>query len=188
MGDRVSKAFERFPRENFLPPNIAGEAEWDMPLLIGYGQTNSQPTTVRMMLKWLDVHPGQTVLDVGSGSGWSTALLTHLTGSKGRVIAVERIPELVTFGQSNCKKLGLKNVEFHKAKKTFGWPDQAPYDRILVSAAAQEIPGELIEQIALEGRLVIPVKNSVIIVTKDKQGNIDQLENYGFTFVPLLRG
>ena len=184
--DRVNAAFKAVPRKNFLPGRAKTAAILDMPLSIGYGQTNSQPTTVRMMLEWLDAQPSNKVLDVGSGSGWTTALLSHLVAPKGKVIAVERVPELVEFGRKNCEKLGLKNVEFHQADDVFGWPEGAPYNRILVSAAAREIPPELIDQLAPGGRMVIPVKNSIFVINKDKKGQLQSHEHPGFVFVPLI--
>jgi protein-L-isoaspartate(D-aspartate) O-methyltransferase len=186
MSKRVAAAMDAIARKHFLPREVVREAEWDMPLPIGFGQTNSQPSTVRLMLEWLDVHPGQKVLDVGSGSGWTTALLAHLTGENGQVIAVERIPELVAFGRENCARLGISNVKFHPADKVYGYPESAPYDRILVSAAAQAIPAPLVEQLAGGGRMVVPVQGNVIVVTKDDHGNIDQQSHPGFIFVPLV--
>ena len=138
------------------------------------------------MLEWLDVQPGNNILDVGSGSGWTTALLAYLTGPAGKVIAVEKVPELVEFGSSNCHKLGIKNVEFHQAGNKFGYEQKAPYDRILASASASKMPQELITQLKPGGRLVVPVKYSVFVVTKDKNGKVGQTEYPGFAFVPLI--
>lgn len=183
----IEGAFQAMPRGNFLPHWVAEAVELDAPLPIGFGQTNSQPSTVALMLEWLDVKPGQKILDVGSGSGWTTALLAYLTGPSGRVIAVERVPELVRFGRDNCTRLGIQNVEFNQAEDTYGWLAAAPYDRILVSAAALEIPPELIDQLALGGRLVIPLSNSILVIDKDETGTIDQQEHPGFIFVPLIR-
>jgi protein-L-isoaspartate(D-aspartate) O-methyltransferase len=173
-------------RKHFLPREVVREAEWDMPLPIGFGQTNSQPSTVRLMLEWLDVHPGQKVLDVGSGSGWTTALLAYMTGKEGQVFAVERIPELVAFGRSNCERLGLKNIEFHPAGDAYGYPAAAPYDRILVSAAAGEVPESLLAQLAVGGRMVIPVQDSIVVMHKDAGGRVDHQTFHGFAFVPLV--
>lgn len=188
MSDAIDEAFAAVLRRNFLPDYAADQAELDMPLPIGFGQTNSQPTTVAMMLDWLDVEPGQNVLDVGSGSGWTTGLLSHLTGQQGKVEAVEIVPELVEFGRDNCAWLGIKNVEFHQAGKTYGWTEQAPYDRILVSAAAESMPEELFTQLKPAGRLVVPVKSTIYIIDKDESGEISQRQQPGFIFVPLVPG
>jgi protein-L-isoaspartate(D-aspartate) O-methyltransferase len=186
MANSIDEAFRAVPRQAFLPPAVAAEAGLDAPLPIGFGQTNSQPTTVAMMLDWLAVEPGQKILDVGSGSGWTSALLAFLAGPAGQVIAVEKLPELVRFGRDNCARLGVKNVKFHEAGRQYGWPASAPYDRILVSAAAQAVPPELIGQLATGGRLVIPVKSSVFVITKDESGMTEQTEHPGFAFVPLV--
>lgn len=182
----LDAAFTRAARINFLSPEQAGRAELDMPLPIGHGQTNSQPSTVRQMLLWLNARTGHNVLDVGSGSGWATALLSLLVGKNGKVTATEKVPELVEFGRANCQKLKLDNVEFHPAGPSFGYPEHQPYQRILVSASAQEVPPELIEQLAPGGRMVIPVKNSILVIDKDKAGKLHTEENPGFVFVPLL--
>lgn len=183
---RINEAFASVPREIFLPPQERPHAGWDIPLPIGFGQTNSQPTTVRMMLEWLDARPGQQVLDVGSGSGWTSALLAKLVGEKGKVIAVERVPELVKFGRENCEQLGLSNVEFHQAGEALGWPNESQYDRILVSAAGRDVPQELVGQLAPGGRMVIPVLDSVYVLQKDSKGEISRTDYPGFAFVPLI--
>lgn len=161
-------------------------AGWDVPLPIGYGQTNSQPTTVRLMLEWLDVQPGQKVLDVGSGSGWTSALLAHLVGSDGQVVAVEKIPELVEFGRQNCRQLGLGNIEFHQAEEAPGWWTGRPYDRILVSASGPEIPKVLLDQLAAPGKMVIPVLSAIVVLEKTAAGKIEKQAYDGFSFVPLV--
>lgn len=184
--DRITAAFSAIKRQDFVPDDEAGRADWDMPLPIGHGQTNSQPTTVRMMLEWLDPRPGQKVLDVGSGSGWTTALLAYLVGQKGFIYAVERIPQLLEFGRRNCQKYGLQNVAFHPAGESYGWPQEAPYERILVSAAASQVPPELVEQLAPEGRLVIPVRSDVLVISKAVAGTLNTETYPGFMFVPLI--
>ncbi len=184
--DRIDAAFSKMSRENFLPESVRHLAHLDMPLSIGLGQTNSQPTTVRMMLEWLYPRPGDRVLDVGYGSGWTTALLSYLVGSRGKVIAVERVAELVRLGKRNCQRAGIKNAEFHKAGKHFGWPAAEPYDRILVSASATVMPDSLIGQLKNGGRAVIPIKGSVFVINKDKNDHISEQEYPGFAFVPLI--
>ena len=182
----IDQAFKAMKRENFLPEGVKHMASIDAPLNIGFEQTNSQPTTVRMMLGWLDVEPGQKILDVGSGSGWTTALLSYLAGPQGNIIAVEKEPDLVEFGRQNCQRLGIKNAIFHHAGKTYGWPKQAPYDRILVSAAADKLPQALVDQLGDNGSMVIPLRHSIWVITKDKKGNVEQEEYPGFVFVPLI--
>jgi len=184
--DRITGAFEAIDRAQFLPPALREEADVDVPLPIGYGQTNSQPTTVRMMLEWLDPHPGDKVLDVGSGSGWSTALLGYIVRPKGKVYAVERVPELLVFGRSNVKRAGIRNAEFFQASDVFGLSDHAPFDRILVSATAGTLPRELVEQLKTGGKLVIPVGSTIYEITKTKEG-LRTTPHPGFAFVPLIK-
>ena len=184
--DRVDEAFRKMSREDFLPINVKDSADLDVPLPIGFGQTNSQPSTVRMMLEWLNVQQGQKVLDVGYGSGWTTALLSYIVGENGEIIAVERVPELVELGRQNCQKLNIKNAKFYKADEKIGYEKQAPYDRILVSASADNLPDSLVLQLANNGKMVIPVKSSIFILEKNDNGKISKSEHHGFRFVPLL--
>lgn len=183
---RVREAMRAVAREHFLPDNVKADAPADVPLPIGYGQTNSQPYTVRSMLEWLDVRAGQRVLDVGSGSGWTSALLAHLVGGNGTIYAVELVPELLAFGRDNCRRFGATNIEFYRAQKVFGLPKHAPYDRILVSASAAELPVSLVEQLAAGGRMVVPVGSSIWEIIKDRQGGVHRKRHYGFMFVPLI--
>lgn len=184
---RIIAAFHAIPRVAFLPRGMRQFANFDEPLPIGYGQTNSQPSTVRHMLEWLDPQPGSSVLDLGSGSGWTSALLGWLVGPKGHVHAVEIIPELLTLGWQNCQKLDITNVTFHAAGTTIGLPERAPYDRILVSASARELPMALIDQLALGGTMVLPVGSAVMVVTKPLVGRLTITSHPGFRFVPLVR-
>jgi len=161
-------------------------AAQDRPLHIGYGQTNSQPSTVRRMLEWLDVKKGQRVLDVGSGSGWTSALLAWLAGETGKVYAVEIVPELVAFGRDNCQQQGIRNVTFTQAGTGYGLATHAPYDRILVSAGADDLPEELVRQLKVPGKLVIPIGTTIWEIAKDAHGELHQTPHEGFMFVPLL--
>ncbi|SQD77697.1 protein-L-isoaspartate O-methyltransferase family protein [Moritella yayanosii] len=188
INKRVEQAFTAVKRTHFMPADNQHLADYDVPFSIGHAQTISQPTTVKHMLLWLAPQSGQRILDVGSGSGWSTALLACLVGPKGRVYGVERIPELKRFGEANCRRFGCDNVEFFIAENNIGLAAYAPFDRILVSAAASEaIPDELIKQLAPNGKLVIPVHNSIFELQKDALGDIEYChEHFGYVFVPLI--
>ncbi len=184
--DRIEKAFSKFDRVDFVPSEVRNIAHADMALPIGYGQTISQPTTVEMMLEWLDAQSGDKVLDVGSGSGWTTALLSYIVGPKGRIHAVELVSELVEFGRDNCERAGVTNANFYQAGDEYGLPDYSPYDRILVSASADKLPEGLISQLKPGGKLVIPVHNDILEITKNQKGKINTITHPGFVFVPLI--
>ena len=183
---RIEEAFRAVRRADFVTPELREKADIDAPLPIGFGQTISQPTTVKLMLRWLDAMPGDKVLDVGSGSGWTTALLAHIVGPEGTVYAVERIPQLVKFGRDNCRRLGIENVFFFQAGREYGLRDRAPYVRILVSASARELPVELLKQLTVRGRIVIPVLYDVLEVTKTAEDEYRTMKHPGFEFVPLV--
>src|SRR6476646_5704232 len=156
--DRVAEAFGAMPREGFLPEGERRRAAYDGPLAIGHGQTNSQPATVAALLRLLDVHAGQKVLDVGCGSGWTTALLAHLTGPTGRVLGVELEPDLVAWGNDNLDQVQRPWAGIVEARPgVLGLPDAAPYHRILVSAMAGELPEQLVDQLHTGGVMVVPV-------------------------------
>jgi len=196
---RLERAFLAVDRAYFVPKELQGETYEDYPLAIGYGATISQPTTVAFMLEKLDVREGQKVLDIGSGSGWTTALLAHLVGPKGKVIGVEIIPEMVEQGRTNlrqCYSNVLKNIritlpEIRQAKEgVVGLPEEAPFDRILISAAAEKVPEELIAQLTPDGVLVIPIgkqfeSQRILRIHKRQDGTIETEEYPGFVFVPL---
>ncbi len=185
---RVADAFRAAPREGFLPPGLRHRAALDAPLPIGHGATNSQPWTVRFMLERLQVPVSARVLDVGSGSGWTTALLAHLTGSTGSVLGVEVVPELVELGRANLAALDLPWARIELALPgTLGLPGLGPFDRILVSADAGAIPTELEQQLATGGRMVLPAAGVMWTVLRDQDGwRREPDHDHRFSFVPLV--
>lgn len=185
LGDRVDEAFRANPRTQFLPAGQVAHASWDIPLPIGHGQTSSQPSTVARMLRLLDVPVGARVLDVGSGSGWTTALLAHLTGPTGSVVGVELEPDLAAWGAANVAATGFGWARILLAQPgVLGLPDEVPFDRILVSAEAHELPELLVDQLAVGGRMVAPVARGLSIVDRTANGrHVVRLE--GYRFVPL---
>jgi len=181
--ERVAAAMREVPRASYLPPDQRRYADIDRALPIGHGQTNSQPTTVRNMLVALEVQPGQRVLDVGSGSAWTTALLARLVGPTGEVVGIERVPELIEWGRANLAGARMPWARIVAADPhQLGAPAYGPYDRILVSAMATHVPDALCRQLAPDGVLVVPAQGELWQVTPD--GAKRSLGHYAF--VPLL--
>lgn len=186
MDDRVDQAMHVIRRRWFLPAKHRLAAGSNRPIPIGYGATNSQPQTVANMLRLLDVQPGSRILDVGAGSGWTTALLAHLTGRGGDVVGVELTPELAVWGARNLARLRLPHARIEDARTgVLGWPDGAPYDRILVSASAKELPDELVDQLAIGGVMVIVVVGRMLRLRKDATGSVWTTDHGAYLFVPL---
>lgn len=183
--DPVAAAFAATPRREFLPRAQQRRADFDGPLDIGHGQTSSQPRTVEAMLRLLDVRPGHHVLDVGAGSGWTTALLAHLTGERGRVRGVELEPDLVSRASAELVSTGRWWATVEQAGGgVLGLPDRAPFDRILVSADAGRLPHELVEQLADDGVMVLPVDGVMTRIVRHGRG-VFRSEHGRYRFVPL---
>jgi protein-L-isoaspartate(D-aspartate) O-methyltransferase len=184
--ERLTAAFSAVGRSDFLTRDQRSNAGQDRPLVIGHGQTNSQPTTVRNMLTLLDPRPGHRVLDVGSGSGWTTALLAWLVTSTGRVFGVELVPELTEWGRANLSGYHFDWATIEQADpERLGLPEHAPYDRILVSAQARELPESLVDQLAAGGRMVVPVAGRLSVVDRDARGRVHVRRVGHYAFVPL---
>ncbi|MCH8831564.1 MAG: protein-L-isoaspartate(D-aspartate) O-methyltransferase [Chloroflexi bacterium] len=154
--ETVIRAMEQVPRELFVPQDSRHMAYLDLPLSIGEGQTISQPYVVAMMTEAMELSGGDRVLEIGTGSGYQTAILSALT-PRGRVISMERVPALMQQARQRLQELGYRNVEVQLAGSLLGCPSKGPYDAIIVTAAAPRLPESLISQLAIGGRLVIPV-------------------------------
>ncbi len=186
----IIRSFNEIVRADFVPVVFEEEADADIPLPIGFGQTISQPTTVAIMFELLDPQPGQRILDIGSGSGWTSALLGNIAGEKGKVVAIECLPELHEMTKTNVEKFGLVTsgvVECILGDGNLGYDALAPYDRILVSAAPDEIPPALKKQLAIGGKMVIPIHNHLCYIEKRGEEDLFKEEFPGFSFVPLIK-
>lgn len=190
--DAVDSAFAATPRSAFLPRQERRHASHDGPLPIGHGMTCSQPRTVAAMLRLLEVRPGDRVLDIGSGSGWTTALLAQLTGPSGEVLGLELEPDLVAVGAANLAAqldpTHRRNARIEQARPgALGDPEGAPYDRVLVSADARELPEVLVAQLGTDARMVVPVHGTMLLVRTGPEGSAaPEVTAHGrYLFVPL---
>lgn len=186
---RIIEAFKKIKRADFLPEKFKSEAYIDEPLPIGYGQTISQPLTVAFMLELLKPEAGQKIMDIGSGSGWQTALLAEIAGEKGKVFGIEIVSELAEFGKTNIAKYNFIKkgvVEIICADGTRGFEAEAPFDRIIAGAMAEIIPKAFYGQLKIGGRMVSPQGGSVWLVIKKSENDFEEHEYPGFAFVPLV--
>lgn len=189
---RIIEAFRRIDRRDFVPEEFQHEAYQDHALPIGWGATISQPYVVAFMLELLQPQPGEKIMDIGSGSGWTSALLAELVGEKGKVFAIERVPELKEVGERNCAKYNFieKGVLCFICKDgTEGLPEEAPFDAIQAAAAAsRDIPIAWRRQLAIGGRIVAPISGSIWKFVKKSETEFEEKEFRGFAFVPLISG
>ena len=186
----VREAFQKVHREHFVLPEYKDNAYADYPLPIPAGQTISQPTTVAIMLEALELHPGMNVLEIGTGSGYNAALLGTIVGKASTVISTEFVPELVTFARNNLKKENVQNVVVIPTPHSLGYPQKAPYDRIIVTAAPEKVPRELFEQLKGGGILLVPVGPSYaqkLLKLRKVKGRIIEETLGDFVFVPLRK-
>ena len=184
--ERVLETMARVPRELFVPAEGRRYAYDDRPLPIGQGQTISQPFIVALMTQSMELTGNEKVLELGTGCGYQTAILSKLVK---KVVTIERIEALARMARETLNKLGYKNVEVHLSTDKLGWPPEAPYDAIMVTAAAPSIPSELLEQLRGGGRLVIPVgsrweQNLLQVVKRDGEPVVRNLT--ACRFVPLI--
>ncbi len=187
----VIDAFLKVPREEFVPRHLKRLAYADMPLPIGHGQTISAPHMVAIMTEALAPRKGNKVLEVGTGSGYQAAILAEIVGDEGHVWTIERIPALAEFARENLRRTSYaRRVTVIVGDGSKGYPDAMPYDRIIVTAAAPDVPEPLIEQLAPGGRLVIPVGDSftqrLLILEKRHDGSIIKRWGTYCVFVPLI--
>jgi protein-L-isoaspartate(D-aspartate) O-methyltransferase len=182
---KVLKAMEMVPRHEFVEEGLKGVAYQDNPLPIGMDQTISQPYIVALMTDLLDIKKGHKVLEVGTGSGYQAAVISHLAMS---VITVERIPKLFKNAKETLRKLGYNNITVVMADGSIGYREYAPYDRIIVTAASPSIPDELVDQLTDKGKMVIPVGGKIsqrLIVVQKEGSKTTKIDNIGVRFVPL---
>ncbi len=183
---RVLDAFRRVHREEFVPADLSHRAYTDNPLPIGQGQTISQPFMVAVMTEAAKIVPGEKVLELGTGSGYQTAILLELGAN---VYSIERIPELYRQAQDRLSRLGYTGWTLRQGDGTLGWPEFSPFNAILVAAGAPGVPGPLPDQLALNGRLVIPLEedfSQVLYTVVRTEHGVERHRGERCTFVPLI--
>lgn len=186
---RIIEAFLKIKRVDFLPENLKHLAELNEALPIGSGQTISQPLVVAFMLELLEPKEGEKILDIGFGSGWTTALLAEIVGEKGKVVAIEILPEIFEFGKKNIEKYNFiekQRVKIILGNGKEGCKQEAPFDKILVSACAKRVFPAWKEQLKVGGKIVVPMENSIFLFEKKSETDFESKEFFGFAFVPFI--
>ena len=184
---RVMDAMGRVPRERYVPSQAAHLAYFNRPLAIGHGQTISQPFIVALMTDLLDVAPTHKVLEIGTGSGYQAAILGELVRS---VYTIEIVPALAQRATETLAEQGYDNVHVRAGDGWFGWPEQAPFDAVIVTAVAEEVPPRLLDQVAPGGRMVMPLVDPdgaqmLVLITKVERGSVSRRDVLPVAFVPL---
>ena len=186
----IIEAFQKIDRVDFVPEEYKSDAYANAPLPIGFNQTISQPLTVAFMLELLEPKPNEKILDIGTGSGWTCALLAELIGENGKVVGIERITELKEMAEKNVSKYNFiknKRAEIILADGSKGYKKETPYDKIIAGAASQgDVPLNWRKQLKIGGRIVAPVENSILTIDKVAINKYSQKEYFGFSFVPLI--
>ncbi|MDP3729851.1 MAG: protein-L-isoaspartate(D-aspartate) O-methyltransferase [bacterium] len=190
----IIEAFKKIDRKFFVPAKFQDRAYVNEALPIGEEQTISQPLVVAFMTELLMVRPGEKILEVGSGSGWQTAILAELVTGRdahGKIISIERIPDLYASAREHCEQYGFMEkgvIQFFNGDGSRGYGQEAPYDKIIAAASGDVIPEAWKEQVRIGGRIVAPIKNSIVVLDKTAKDTFEQKEYFGFSFVPLIVG
>ena len=183
------KAFEAVNREDFIPEQLRNAAYQDMPLPLIRGKTISQPTTVMIMTHALELEPGEKVFEIGTGSSYQAAIIARIVGLKGKVITTEVVPELVSFARQNLRMTKISNVFVYEEDGSNGMPSEAPFDKIIITAACKEFPKPLLDQLKPEGIIIGPVgdkyEQEMVKGVKDKNGHLELYFLGPFLFTPM---
>ena len=185
---KVENSIRNIPRHYFVPDSQKSEAYENTPIPIMKNQTISQPSVVARMTEWLELKDGQKVLEIGSGSGWQSAIIADLVGS-GKVFTLERHSKLANFAKKNLGKIGIKNVEIIHGDGNLGLPEKSPFDRIMITAACKKVPEKLLDQLSNGGLLLAPIGKdiqSLVLLKKTSKGIVEIKNQKGYVFVPFV--
>ena len=186
--DKIEQAIRKTPRHFFVPEKHRQDAYEDRPIETKNGQTISQPSVVARMTEWLDVKPRMKILEIGTGSGWQSAIIARLIEPE-TVFTVEKSKELAEFAKKNLIKANVKNVKVIHSDGTLGLPQEAPFDRIIITAACENVPNSITEQLTEKGILIAPIGKNVqkmVIYQKRNHKLIEKKIEDGYVFVPLV--